>query len=50
LRFTLTVTRENCVDGASDRRYDLAAKLVLQGKTYYGCAASLAAIPAEPAP
>lgn len=48
--FTLTLTREECVDGASARRYDLAAKLVFQGKTLYGCAASVAAIPAEPAP
>jgi uncharacterized membrane protein len=48
--YTLTVTRETCVDGASTKRYDLAAKLVFQGRTLYGCAASVAALPAKPAP
>ena len=49
-RYTLTVTRETCVDGASAKRYDLAARLVFQGRTLYGCAASVAALPAKPAP
>ncbi|WP_283194092.1 hypothetical protein [Rhizobium sp. AN80A] len=49
-RYTLTLTRQACVDGASAKRYDLAAKLVFQGRTLYGCAASVAAIPAKPAP
>ncbi len=49
-RYTLTLTREACVDGASGKRYDLAAKLVFQGRTLYGCAASVAALPAKPAP
>jgi uncharacterized membrane protein len=49
-RYTLTVTKETCVDGASAKRYDLAAKLVFQGRTLYGCAASVAALPAKPAP
>lgn len=48
--YTLTVTKETCVDGASAKRYDLAAKLVFQGRTLYGCAASVAALPAKPAP
>ncbi|MDM9645055.1 hypothetical protein [Rhizobium sp. S163] len=48
--YTLTVTRETCVDGSSAKRYDLAAKLVFQGRTLYGCAASVAALPAKPAP
>ena len=49
-RYTLTVTKETCVDGASAKRYDLSAKLVFQGRTLYGCAASVAALPAKPAP
>ncbi|WP_111562954.1 hypothetical protein [Rhizobium sp.] len=49
-RYTLTVTKETCVDGASAKRYDLAAKLVFQDRTLYGCAASVAALPAKPAP
>jgi|AraplaMF_Col_mMF_1032025.scaffolds.fasta_scaffold03167_8 uncharacterized membrane protein len=48
--YTLTVTKDTCVDGASAKRYDLAAKLVFQGRTLYGCAASVAALPAKPAP
>jgi uncharacterized membrane protein len=48
--FTLTVTREGCFDGTSARRYDFAAKLAFQGRTLYGCAASLAAVAAKPAP
>jgi uncharacterized membrane protein len=48
--FTLTLTREGCFDGTSARRYDFAAKLAFQGRTLYGCAASLAAIATEPAP
>ncbi|MBO9196584.1 hypothetical protein J5277_20965 [Rhizobium sp. 16-449-1b] len=48
--YTLTVTKETCVDGASAKRYDLAAKLVFQGRTLYGCAASVAALPAKPGP
>jgi uncharacterized membrane protein len=48
--FTLTLTKEDCSDGMSDRHYTFKATLAFQDKTLYGCAASPAAIAAQPAP
>ncbi len=48
--FKLTLTKGNCSDGMSDRHYPLSAVLVFEGKTMYGCAATPAAIAAQPAP
>jgi hypothetical protein len=39
-----------CSDGASDRRYDVRGKAGISGQDLYGCAASPAAIAAQPRP
>lgn len=48
--FKLTLTKGECSDGMSDRHYTLRAVLVFENKTMYGCAATPAAIAAQPAP
>jgi len=48
--FKLTLTKGDCSDGMSDRHYTLSAVLVFENKTMYGCAATPAAIAAQPAP
>ncbi|MCS3741309.1 MULTISPECIES: COG3650 family protein [unclassified Rhizobium] len=46
----LTLTKGACSDGMSDRHYPLNAVLAFGDKTMYGCAATPAAIAAQPAP
>ncbi|CAN7408885.1 COG3650 family protein [Rhizobium sp. LjRoot258] len=48
--FKLTLTKADCSDGMSDRHYPLNAVLAFGDKTMYGCAATPAAIAAQPAP
>ncbi|CDM58682.1 MULTISPECIES: COG3650 family protein [Rhizobium] len=48
--FKLTLTKGDCSDGMSDRHYPLNAVLAFGDKTMYGCAATPAAIAAQPAP
>jgi uncharacterized membrane protein len=48
--FKLTLTKEACSDGMSDRHYAFKAVLAFQDKTLYGCADTPAAIAAQPAP
>ncbi|KQV64590.1 hypothetical protein [Rhizobium sp. Root1220] len=48
--FKLTLLKAECSDGMSDRNYGFRATLVFDSKTLYGCAASPAAIAAQPAP
>ena len=48
--FKLTLTTGGCSDGMSDRHYTMNAVLAFEDKTMYGCAATPAAIAAQPAP
>lgn len=37
-KLSVTIRKENCSDGMSDRQYSYAADLVVNGKVYKGCA------------
>lgn len=37
-KIKITITKENCSDGMSERRYNYSSEVVLNGKTYKGCA------------